>query len=306
VDGYDVLFQRPLRDLVAAYRRLAEPAAKAAGGSWPVVFGGEQNCWPFPHEQTLPVHGADGRLLRVHRIPDYAMLSTSHNAHRHYFYGSQSPWSLRGDGFCGRWLENLAERRMQREGTSSTEVAFPFLCAGTFMGTVSALQRMLAYFFALVDETREYHDQSLFALLLLRNQSLGLVDTAGRLFLALHGHHELSDLDRRLCHDDYFAEGADSADVSRRRPTGAIRSLAGHMPPPLRGDDAADAPAVLHFNGNGKQHYPRCVNAFEAKGFVSGQTSSDMECVYFDVDRGKWAGVVQSSATVAELRGRLF
>merc|ERR1719401_528975 len=45
-DGYDVLLQRPLAELVAAYERWP--------GS-PYLISGEKNCWPWPH--THKSHG---------------------------------------------------------------------------------------------------------------------------------------------------------------------------------------------------------------------------------------------------------
>mmetsp|Transcript_152606 Transcript_152606/g.292238 ORF Transcript_152606/g.292238 Transcript_152606/m.292238 type:complete len:440 (-) Transcript_152606:64-1383(-) len=46
VDGHDVLLQRPLADLLAAYERWP--------GS-PYLISGEKNCWPWPHSE--PIHG---------------------------------------------------------------------------------------------------------------------------------------------------------------------------------------------------------------------------------------------------------
>merc|ERR1711907_704512 len=83
-------------------------------GDLPVVFSGERNCWPFPH--------GDSPLLA--QIPEDALLSGGHHGSVRYGYGHKSPWYIKGRDVCHRWLLEFG-----------SEARFPFLCAGTFVGT---------------------------------------------------------------------------------------------------------------------------------------------------------------------------
>lgn len=314
VDAFDVLFQRPLADLVDAYRRIAAPAAEAAGGVWPVVYGGEVNCWPFPHSGRVPVRrrGSAGGSppIRVHEIPKDAALSAEHHAEWRYGYGDRSPWTLSGRHVCSEWLSQPRADGAAGHPPEGAPAPFPFLCAGTFVGTVSALRKLLRRLFALYAETREYHDQALIALLLLRNRSLGMVDTSAQIFLELHGHDEFDDLERPLCRGTHFKYERDVASRAEEnqpdwRPEApvpgyrATRSLVGLTPPALRvGAEAAaqrTPPAVLHFNGNGKRHLLRCVEEFQAEGVLGGHANEEgegaAECTFFDHDRRSWQRV---------------
>jgi len=314
VDAFDVLFQRPLTELVAAYRRLAGPVAAAAGGQWPVVYGGEVNCWPFPHHGRLPVR-CGGSLPWIHEIPGDASLSAGHHGRWRFAYGDRSPWSIRGDALCGEWLSRACARGVRAtggggggNGSGIGAERFPFLCAGTFMGTASALRRVLRRLFTLYQETREFHDQALLQLLLLRNDTLGFVDTSAQLFLGLHGHNELNDLERPLCRGTHFSRQGSAAPASGPGRRGAAaagggggvpprppvpgyrappRSLEGLTPPGLAGA-AGRAPAVLHFNGNGKRHLMRCVEEFRAEGVLGGRDEGSSECTFLDQDRRAW------------------
>lgn len=291
VDAFDTLFQRPLEDLVAAYRRVAGPSAAASDGRWPVVYGGEVNCWPFPHEGELTVRDArrPGSALFRHHIPEDASLSAEHNGGKRFVVG-RGHKSVRGDQVCSEWL---TQQQPWDEAAGRTQpgaaAPYPFLCAGTFVGTAGSLRRLLRRMFLLYRETGEYHDQALLALLLLRNHSLGMVDSAGEIFLGLHGHEEFEDLERPLCRGSYFAFDAEvasrapenqadwrpQAPVLGYRPT---RSLAGLVPPAvLRGTEGrtrrSAPPAVVHFNGNGKRHLLRCISEFSAEGILGQPTS---------------------------------
>jgi len=306
VDAFDVLFQRPLADLVAAYRRLAGPAA-AATGRWPVVYGGEVNCWPFPHSGRVPVRraGAPGSPpVRLHEIPRDASLSANHHGRWRYAYGDRSPWTLPGDAVCSEWLSEHGGYGEPSGGPASAPSEpppprFPFLCAGTFVGTASALRRVLKRTLQLYAETREYHDQALLQVLLLQNRSLGLVDTAAEIFLGLHGHDEFDDLERPLCRGSHFTRDpvAEAEDLQAARPIrppvpgykAPKRRLVGLVPPGLRGAPAAGRqPSVLHFNGNGKRHLLRCVEEFRAEGILGGTGEGTAQCTFYDHDRRAW------------------
>merc|ERR1712039_693900 len=69
---------------------------------------------------------------------------------------------------------------------------------------MGALRRLYLHLFELYQETHEYHDQALIQLLLLRNQSLGIIDDTGRIFLGLHGHDDAKELMRPLCRGSHF------------------------------------------------------------------------------------------------------
>ena len=149
------------------------------------------------------------------------------------------------------------------------------------IGTASALSQMLRRFLELHSETREHNDQAVMQLLLLRSEDLALVDTAGRLFLSLHGIDELDELERPLCHGSY-SRRAGFRDVSRRQ----RQMLSGLQPPTLRGDHTIGAPTGLHFNGNGKRHQWRCVHEFRLSGILAGPSFKLASCWFFNFDRG--------------------
>eukprot|EP00929_Paragymnodinium_shiwhaense_P002506 TRINITY_DN102775_c0_g1_i1.p1 TRINITY_DN102775_c0_g1~~TRINITY_DN102775_c0_g1_i1.p1 ORF type:complete len:411 (+),score=47.72 TRINITY_DN102775_c0_g1_i1:131-1363(+) len=292
LDGFDVLFQRPLEELVSNYHTVASKLARRHGRP-PVLFGGELNCWPFPHEQSLlgacrgPNSDSD---CIVHTIPDYAYISTDHNAKKTYPLGGNR--SVLGETFCSKWLADVQTRHATTRPVVSMQpedlkTYFPFLCAGTFMGTASAMRRFLKYTFQLYTETREYHDQALFANLILHSEGLGDVDIDGRLFLTLHGHEEAegfqsSMLEGTLCRGDHFSgTKSPSASPSSVR---LFKDAADARPPAMRrkGSSGGHVPPVLHFNGNAKQHYPRCVDEFKRSGFIGSQGAA---CTYYDGDR---------------------
>lgn len=284
VDAFDTLFQRPLADLVEAYRRLARPAVEATG-FWPVIYGGERNCWPFPHDGRIPVRASAASRVPgappdwVHSIPWRSRITANHTPHlaRRRFSVGAGP-GLRGDEFCSAWLS-----RFYAHG-GAPRMSFPFLCSGGAVGTVSAFRRLLREFMAIHARRGEYDDQAILGLVLMRNRSLGFVDAGAEIFLQLHGHDERRDLERPLCHGDYFAEAdAGASEV----PLAALR-------PPAVLTAAGAAPSVIHFNGNGKLHLQRCIGMFHAAGVLGPMLSSRESessdvplCELFDHDRRK-------------------
>ena len=242
VDAFDVLFQRPLSELLERYDRLAQPHL-AQYGVWPVIYGGDLNCWPFPHNARLRLGNSS-----LHRIPADAALSADY--HKDWRYPLAGGAEIGAREVCGHWLARHspaaeAPRRGRRRH-------FPFVCAGSFVGRVASLRRVLQAMFALYLRTGEYHDQALIPLVLLAAPRLGFVDRRAELFFSLHGHDELGDLERPLCRGSYFEDSA----------------------PRLR---SGVVPSVLHFNGNGKRHLWRCVEEFR-------RFQGD-GCHYWDVDR---------------------
>jgi len=301
VDAFDVLFQRPLSALVATYRRLAEPSAHATG-VWPVIFGGEANCWPFPHDASIPVRMTSGSRSPggagdwVHKIREESALSAGHVPHlgaQRFPFGDQSPWSIRGDQFCSEWL-SLHYARVGADPRSEESMAwayqrfpYPFLCSGTAVGIASTLRQLLRAFLAVHVERGEYDDQAILAQILLRNRSLGLVDAGAEISLQLHGHDD-ANLDRALCLPGYFEAdivGQDDGRLARLRPP-ALLSAGGAVP------------ALLHFNGNGKIHMHRCAKYFRAEGLlgppVEGEDGATV-CTFFDHDRQDWTQMWQST-----------
>eukprot|EP00928_Gymnodinium_smaydae_P024763 TRINITY_DN19940_c0_g1_i1.p1 TRINITY_DN19940_c0_g1~~TRINITY_DN19940_c0_g1_i1.p1 ORF type:complete len:470 (+),score=97.25 TRINITY_DN19940_c0_g1_i1:271-1680(+) len=309
VDGFDVLFQRPLADVVATYGELAGAAAERNGGVWPVVFGGERNCWPFPHDGgKVHVPQPEGSAAWVHEIAPDAALSANHSGQRRYPYGATQ---ILGDSVCGEWLArrylppgqaNGGDGRLAAPSGRAAASFYPFLCAGGFVGTASALRRLYRRLFALFDATREYHDQALMQLLLLQQPQLGIVDDEARIFMGLHGHDDSSVLSRPLCRGDHFEEvvPAERAAIAEENEAGTLmpvpgyrlgRRLGSHLrPPPLaeEGRAAEATPSILHFNGNGKRHLMRCVTEFRSVGILGGTHEDNAECTYFDHDRKAW------------------
>lgn len=336
VDAFDVLFQRPLEELVATFRLLAAPAAAAAAasaaveghakrsllaeGHWPVIYGGERNCWPFPHDGKVAVpRRAAARSgdppLRVHEIPPDAALSANHSGQRRFSYGrGLGRRSFPGKAVCSEWLlrQHMAAGGPWWHGSPPLQLpGLPFLCAGTFVGTAAALRRLYVRLFALYAETHEYHDQALLQLLLLRQNSLGLVDVSAQLFLNLHGFsHE--ELERPLCFEGYFArrplpEGTVATEPlppepgAGKRPPGQRgvppQAFSTLRPPPMVASPGSDGtpaiPTVLHFNGNGKRHLKRCVEEFNRMG-VLGFLEGKALCTFYDGDRHIWSGLAAS------------
>ena len=290
VDAFDVLFQRPLEELTHKYHELAEGHLKEHG-HWPVIFGGDLNCWPFPHNARLRVSHRDGTNRSwLHRIPPDAALSTAY--HGTWRYPGRKG-EIAGNEFCQEWLaehshaseapEKRPPRGLKRPAKKPKRRHFPFVCSGTFIGTVSSVRRLLHKMFGLSQRTAEYDDQALVSLLLLRFPYLGFVDKEAQLFLGLHGHDDIWDLERPLCRGRYFAR------------TGSAKpSFQAFSAPRLLGSFDG-APKLLHFNGNGKRHMWRCVKEFHKLGLLG---ENDMKCDFFDVDRAQNASIYIRLANV--------
>lgn len=303
VDAFDVIFQRPLSEVVAAYRRLAAPSVKTHG-IWPVIYGGEQNCWPFPHQGKIPVHATKrarahrGSADWVHRIPKASALSAEHVPHlgsQRFPYGD---WGIRGDQFCRQWLSDL-----HGAGGARRHARFPFLCAGVAVGTASSFRRVVRLFMAMHIGLGEYDDQAILAATLLRNPALGFVDVAGEIFLQLHGYqHRI--LERPLCGEGY---------LQRVGPASASRPLLESFRPPALRNASGATPAVLHFNGNGKRFRSRCARHFLEAGLLGQQPLGDrgdpmLTCDVYDHDRSIWIWIMgmrpeEAKANRAKLQG---
>ena len=270
VDAFDVLFQRPLEEFIQAYQRLAQRHLEVHG-VWPMIYGGDLNCWPFPHNARLRVPKGVNRTW-FHRIPPDAALSGAY--HGAWRYPSASG-EIEGSEVCREWLarhSNAAEAPRKNSEAPTKQRLFPFVCSGTFMGRVGTLRRVLREMFQLYKRTSEYHDQALIPLVLLRFPDLGFVDKDAQLFLGLHGHDEFWDLERPLCRGSYFQE--QDADGFRRL-----------LAPSLR---FGPRPMLLHFNGNGKRHMWRCVEEFRRHGLLGGEGEDTADCEFLDVDRDRW------------------
>ena len=290
VDAFDVLFQRPFNDLTRKYHELAQNHVEKHG-HWPVIFGGELNCWPFPHHHgwiRVPPRGANRSW--VHRIPHKAALSDG-QYHKTWRYPGRKG-EISGDQVCQEWLaehSSAGDRPQKRPTVGSVGFEFgwrkklkrrrfPFLNSGAFVGKVGSLRRLLNEMFLLFQSTAETCDQALIPLLLLRFPYLGFVDKDAQLFLNLHGHDPF-DLERPLCQGNYFALfAARRRNSSRGNSSMNFRHFLAPRLLGRRGFD--DIPKLLHFNGNGKGHMERCVKEFQKVGL-----KDPMECRYFDVDR---------------------
>ena len=292
VDAFDVLFQRPLEEMIQKYNELAQGHVEQHG-SWPVIFGGDLNCWPFPHNARLHVPRKDGTNRSwLHRIPwDAALSSSYHNTWR--YPGRRG--EISGDEVCREWLaahsdaSEAPQKRPQNGvfglGQKAKRRRFHFLCSGTFVGKVNSLLRLLHEMFQLYQTTSEYHDQALIPLLLLQFPHLGFVDKEAQLFLGLHGHDEFWDLERGLCRGNYF-EKKGSSDTGHP----SFPSFQALSAPRLLGSDSDDVPKLLHFNGNGKRHMWRCVEEFRKDGLL---IENDIASEFFDVDGNAWNSAIK-------------
>lgn len=308
VDAFDVLFQRHLNDFMAKYHELAQ-THREKYGHWPVIFGGELNCWPFPHEYgwiRVPPRAGANRSW-VHRIPRRAALSDGQYHKTWRYPGAKG--EILGAQVCQEWLaehSTAADAPVPEKPPTVGSVGFgsgrkkrknrkrrrfPFPNAGTFVGKVSSLRRFLDEMFRLVSKTAETDDQAMIPLLLLRFPYLGFVDKDAQLFFSLHGHVQF-DLERPLCQGNYFAV--------RNRNSSKVRNsskfehfLAPRLLPRL----GFDIPKLLHFNGNGKRCIERCVKEFREVGLLK----DPMECRYVDVDRNVSTGMPRRYSKVKKL-----
>jgi len=290
VDGFDVLVQRPVADIKKIYEEMAAPLAHANGGHWPVIFGGERNCWPFPHNGTLEVVGSGGTASQaghIYQIPEDAVVSGDHHGHWEYHLGAGR--FVKGMNVCGEFMARYA-------AADAASLPYPFPNMGTLVGRASAVRKLLRQLFRLSEETGEYSGQGLLLLLFLQGRAIADIDTRGRLILSLHGFDERIDLARPLCRGSYFEPArspqaaVDGRSSLEAHDSGAetFREAARHrfasiVPPALRENVAT--PAAIHFNGNGKRHYWRCVREFHAHGLFR-RTVNDTQCSYLNVDRG--------------------
>ena len=283
VDAFDVLFQGPFKDLVLQYHELAR-AHVQKHGHWPVIFGGELNCWPFPHHARIRVSPRDGgNRSWVHRIPERAALS---DGIYHQWWSYPGPkGDIAGAYVCQEWLAQhsaASEAPTKRPLIGSLtwrkklkRSHFPFLNTGAFVGRVNSLRRLLREIFRLFGKTTETCDQALLPLVLLRFPHLGFVDKDAKMFLNLHGIDKFH-LERRLCGGNYFEAPRNFSNSSRWK--SSKLNFQHFLAPRLRG--AGDLPKILHFNGNGKAHLSRCVDEF----FQVGLLRTQMKCRYFDMD----------------------
>ncbi|CAK9045126.1 unnamed protein product, partial [Durusdinium trenchii] len=144
-------------------------------------------------------------------------------------------------------------------------------------------------------------------LALLQHPHLGLVDSMGELFLSLHGHR-WPDLERALCHENYWAKhppppalgpgevGGGGRPKQRRWPRPRWRFPG--QPPRLQREagegerkaprEMAEAPSILHFNGNGKRVLFWCIRAFQQTGILSGKDGQGSQCTFYNEDVGLW------------------
>ncbi|CAJ1449666.1 unnamed protein product [Effrenium voratum] len=253
----------------------------------PICITEEMNCWPWPHNGSLllprgaplaplPATG-NGNGTRF-RIPWHASQKAEHHEEWRYPYPHRSSGSIASSEVCREWLLQRAEPNWFDRGSDSP--LFPFLNAGTFIGRAVSVLRIIRIMLRLYQQTGEIDDQALFGLTLLQNPQLGLVDTMGELFLSLHGHL-FRDLERFLCHEDYWAP---------ERPSSGRSGRSGRFPgqPPRLRRRSIEAPSILHFNGNGKRLLARCVRAFQQRRVLSGWDGRGAQCTFYDEDWGHW------------------
>ncbi|CAE7605209.1 unnamed protein product, partial [Symbiodinium microadriaticum] len=270
VDAFDVSFQRSLEEMVAVYEEMAAPAAQRTG-VWPVILGGEMNCYPFPHNGSFrlprrePAHG-NLNMSWVYRIPRSAHFelqpeAKAARAEKHYPSRSRASGTIGAAEVCQEWLRQHADTLVGRQRD-----VFPFVNAGAQVGRASAMKRLWWWTRTLHRQTGETDIQALLQLVLMEHPELGMVDFSGRLFLALHGH-STTDLERELCTDDYFLPRGRQRAVSV---PAYLRRFNNLFPPPLRRRSATEPPVALHFNGNGKRFIRRCLNFFRQRLRING------------------------------------
>ncbi|CAE7521363.1 unnamed protein product [Symbiodinium sp. CCMP2592] len=286
VDAFDVSFQRSLEDMVAIYEELAAPAAKRTG-AWPVILGGEMNCYPFPHNGSFrlprrkPAHG-NLNTSWVYRIPRTAHFelkpeAKAARAAKYYPSRSRPSGTIGAAEVCQEWLRQHADTFV----ADRQRHVFPFVNGGAQVGRASAMKRLWWRTRTLYRQTGETDSQALLQLVLLEHPELGMVDFSGRLFLALHGHGT-EDLERELCTDDYFVPRGRQSAVAV---PAYLRRFNNLYPPPLRRRSADEPPVALHFNGNGKRFLRRCLNFFRQRLRIDGPR---IGCSFFDQDSEMW------------------
>ncbi|CAK0804678.1 unnamed protein product [Prorocentrum cordatum] len=145
-DGYDVVLEATsLSQLPEAFQRLERalgPLVGPPGG--PVVFNGEGNCWPFPHQGAWagpaePVVSGDYR-------PDYQ-----------YRFGNGT--RLRGDQICDHWHR---QARLRGRGASPEAAPLaPFPNSGAFIGRAGSLRRLFGLAAEVLELFGDFEDQAL-------------------------------------------------------------------------------------------------------------------------------------------------
>lgn len=171
VDAFDVLFQRSIRDVVHTYERLAKSAAQAHG-VWPVVFGGEMNCWPWPHngsfhlprrrrhrQQPIPRGNRNG-TWHFH-IPRGAALAADYHEEWRYPYPRSGRGSITSSEVCREWLLQRGDPQWSGQGRGARAPVFPFLNSGTFVGRAASILRLIRIMVRLYRRTGEMDDQAL-------------------------------------------------------------------------------------------------------------------------------------------------
>ncbi len=287
IDAFDTLFQRSLQELQNTYEQLVAKTVKTLG-IWPVLFGGEMNCWPFPHNGSIhvrrrsPQHGnRNGTWL--YQVRRGAMVK-NHSCHTDwkYPYTRRSSGHIAANEVCAEWLFRhsqplrILKAHQALKGHQADKAPFfPFVNAGAMLGRAETLLRIIDRMFSVFEKTGEMDDQALLTLTLLQNPELGLVDVKAEAFLNLHGVRR-QDAERNLCEGGHFAKNSDTEAQFETWPFQ-------NVPPRLRHSDLIGPPAVLHFNGNGKRIFSSCIDSF-----VRASVIERIDCTFFDEDLGWW------------------
>eukprot|EP00927_Polykrikos_kofoidii_P054467 TRINITY_DN48880_c0_g1_i1.p1 TRINITY_DN48880_c0_g1~~TRINITY_DN48880_c0_g1_i1.p1 ORF type:complete len:656 (-),score=69.25 TRINITY_DN48880_c0_g1_i1:78-2045(-) len=274
VDGFDAVLEAPslrhVADTFDQMQRKFGPLVGPSGG--PVVFSGEVNCWPFPHDRDVK-----GSISGDYRA-DYV-----------YRFGNET--HLRGDEVCDYWLR----RQPPGGGMGSSEVArFPFINSGVFMGRAGSLRKL----FRLAVETLELHgdfeDQGLVYVMALRAANARypwvplVVDTSGELLASYHGV-DIAEIARQQ-------SGPQVCDFWGRVANGFYDAAL--MEPSVKGQEVNSRwattgrwarsrwrqPLVAHFNGDKKSFFEEnCMQAVHQELSIVG--ASLAECKVVDYPR---------------------
>ncbi|CAE7156659.1 unnamed protein product, partial [Symbiodinium pilosum] len=143
VDAFDLFFQRSLEDMVSTYQELAAPSA-AHSGVWPVVIGGEMNCYPFPHNGSFRIHRtkpAKGNFNTtwVHRVPSSAFLKLNAEA-KDARAAVQYPATDKSGSIASTEVCEEVLRQFPADSVPAHSRAFfPFVNGGALVGPASTI-----------------------------------------------------------------------------------------------------------------------------------------------------------------------
>lgn len=233
LDGFDAVLEAPslwhIRQAFERLQRRLGPLIGPSGG--PVVFSGEQNCWPFPHP-----------------LGPLGDISGDYRADFTYAFGNKT--RVRGDEMCEHWI------RREESGGLGAEDSFrlPYINSGLFIGRAGSLRQLFTLAVETLRHFGDFEDQGLVYVMALQAAAADqpwvplVVDTRAEILASLHGQ-DLQAMAQRL-------DAPRVCDFNGRAAHGYYNAALGVDPSRWNADRGRrPVPLIVHFNGDKKEFF---------------------------------------------------